>query len=505
MRALIALTACLAAATGCDVDTLNAPAPPRGVQVSLHDPGANQTQTRSQPAGTHTWSGIADDIVYVQMTAPVIANAQVTPASDLGGDLPDEVVVFLDGAGQLGDLGRRVDSSGEFEEAVLPSTFDVIIAPDALLGRFPMRLVTPVTFSAGDSGDPLNWTLPSIELVEGRVKRRGGPTIPGAIITVFRAEEPRLPLGVTAVSDSQGFFGFEVPPGQYDLVIAGPSDGSVPIPTIRMRNQSLPLFAGVELLAIVPNVAVRTTRGQLTRGSGDPVAGRIRIEGIPVDIAAGGDPIPMGRYRIEFESESDGSWEAELPVGRYTATAFPRYSAQPIGQTLSTGIKAFEVPFGAGSVEDIKVVLPDATTVRIEAFNPGGSPMVGARVVLRMSSAPRYVWSQITGAEGALRGAWIGGLIPDTYDIELIPPPDEDGIPKLARVQSRVEILEGQVVTLQAERSDTFQGLVFSAGEEPVGDVRVELRDPQTGALYDVATTRFAGDFRGLFEGVLPR
>lgn len=491
--------------TGCDTDPLPAPAPTRQVMTSLHDPGANQTQTRSQPAGVHTWSGLADDIVYVQMTAPVSANAQVTAATNLGGDLPDEVVVFLDGAGQLGDLGRRVDSSGEFEEAVLPSTFDVIIAPDALLGRFPMRLVTPVTFNLGEAGEPLNWALPELELVEGTVKRRSGTTVAGAVITVYRSEEPRLPLGVTVVSDSQGFFGFEVPPGDYDLVVAGPSDGSVPIPTVRLRDQSLPLFEGVALLAVVPDVAVRTVRGQLTRGSGDPVAGRIRIEGIPVDIAAGGNPIPMGRYRVEFESESDGSWEMDLPVGKYSITAFPRYSEQPIGQTLSTGIKAFEVPFGPESVEDVTVVLPDATTVRIEAFNPGGSPMVGARVVLRMGSAPRYVWSQITGAEGAVRGAWIGGLIPDVYDIELIPPPDEDGNPRIARVQTRVEILQEQVVTLQARRSDRFQGLVFTAGEEPVGDVRIEFRDPDTGDLYDVSETRLGGDFKGLFEGVLPR
>ena len=504
-RLLLALAVTPVLILGCDTEPQVASAPPRTVAVELHDPGANQTQTRSQPAGTHNWSGQSDDIVYVQMTAPVTANAQVTPATNLAGDLPDEVVVFLDGAGQLGDLGRRVDSSGEFEEAVLPSTFDVLIAPDALLGRFPARLVTPVTFGPSGSADALNWELPEIELVEGTVKRRSGATVAGAIITVYRSQEPRLPVGVTVVSDSQGFFGFEVPPGQYDLVVAGPSDGSVPIPTVRLRNQSLPLFQGVELLAVVPDIPVRTVRGQLTRGSGDPVAGRIRIEGIPVDIAAGGNPIPLGRYRVEFESESDGSWEIELPVGRYTTTAFPRYSAQPIGQTLSTGVEEFVVPFEAESVEDVTVVLPDATTVRIEAFNPAGSPMVGARLVIRIGSAPPYVWSQNTGAQGAVRGAWIGGLIPDVYDIELIPPPDEDGVPQLARVQARVEIHQEQVVTLQADRSDQFQGLVFTEGEEPVGDVRVEFRDPETGDLYDVATSRFAGDFRGLFQGVLPR
>ena len=501
MRAALALAVLL---LGCDVEP-TASAPPRGTRVALHDPGANQTQTRSQPAGAHTWSGQSDDIVYVQMTAPVQATAQVTPAANLAGDLPDEILVFLDGAGELGDLGRRVDSSGEFAEAVLPSTFDVLIAPDGLLGRYPARLVTPVTFTPDGAGDVLDWDLPPLEFVAGTVETRSGVPVEGAIVTLYRSEEPRLPVGVTVVTESEGAFGFEVPEGRYDLVVSGPSDGSVPIPTVRTRNQALPLFQGVELLIEIPDVPVRPVRGQLVRGSGDPVAGRIRLDGVLRDLGAGGSPIPMGRYRVEFESESDGSWEIDLPIGDYTATAFPRYSSQAIGQTLSTGSKTFEVPFGVESVEDLNVVLPDATTVRIEALNPGGSPMVGARVVIRMTSAPRYTWSQITGAEGSVRGAWIGGLIPDVYDITLIPPPDEDGNPELARVQARVEILDEQVVTLQAERSDTFQGLVFGTGEEPLGDIRVELRHPDTGELHDVATTRIAGDFRGLFQGVLPR
>ena len=502
-----ALPLALALATlGCDVDPQAVSAPPRGVRVALHDPGANQTLTRSQPAGVHTWSGQSDDIVYVQMTSPVVAGALVTPAANLAGDFPAEVIVFLDGAGQLGDVGGSVDiTSGEFESSVLPSTFDVFIAPDALLGRFPMRLVTPVTFTPAGSGDVLNWALPETEFVQGTVKTRSGALVPGAIVTMYRTEEPRLPLGVTVVTDSLGFFGFEVPQGRYDLVVAGPSDGSVPIPTVRMRNQALPLFEGVELLVTVPDVPVRPVRGQVVRGSGDPVAGRIRLEGVLEDLGAGGNPIPMGRYRAEFESESDGSWDIELPIGEYTVTVFPRYSGQVIGQTLSTGTKAFEVPFGGESVPDVNVVLPDATTVRIAAFNPGGSPMVGARLVIRMTSAPRYVWTQVTGAEGAVRGAWVGGLIPDVYDIELIPPADEDGNTLVARVHTRAEILAEQVVTLQAERGDRFQGLVFGAGEDPLGDIRVELRDPDTGELYDVATTRLAGAFEGLFEGVLPR
>ena len=43
--------------------------------------------------------------------------------------------------------------------------------------------------------------------------------VPGAVITVYRATEPRLPAGVTTTTDSSGVFTFEVAEGNYDIVV----------------------------------------------------------------------------------------------------------------------------------------------------------------------------------------------------------------------------------------------------------------------------------------------
>ena len=501
MRAALALLAGLLL-LGCEEETLSS-APPRTFAVALHDPGANQNSTRSQPAGQHVWSGVSTDTVYVQMTAPVTATATVTTAANSDGGTPDEVVVWLDGAGELGDGGLRLTSTAlEYENEVLPSTFDVLVAPDGLLGRFPMRLITPVTFSR--TSGQLLWELDELERVEGRVVTwQVGAPVEGAIVSVYRASEPRYPMGVTVVTDSTGTFAFDVPEGRYDLVVSSPSDGSRAIPTVRVQDQDLPLFEGLQLRVEVPTVPVVPVRGQvIIAGSDVPTAARVRLVGQLTDLVPGGTGIRMGRHRVEIETEADGTFELELPLGTYEIEAYPRFNAA--NPTLAIGRTTVEVPFGVPSVDGVEVAMPPTSLVRIEAKRPDGTPLGGATVNLRMQSPPRYAWRYETDAEGV----FVGPVIPDTYDIELVPPLSTRGQQSLAREHAEVALGTGgtSLVTLQTRRSDRLQGLVFTQGEQPVFDVLVEVRDPETGELWDVGTTRTdERAFQGVFEAVVPR
>jgi len=502
--ALLALVAALALPACDDDPVVNAPS--RLMTVELHEE-SRQSLMRAQPAGVHSWSGRENDTVAVQMTAPVEARASVTAVETIDGDSPDEIAIFLDGAGQLGDFGTTVNSLSLFDEPVLPSTYDVLIAPDALLGKHAARLITPVTLSDDvPPDDRLLWDLQPVEEVLGKVATYAtNQPVAGAVVTFYRASEPRLPVGVTTVTDADGEFFAELPEGRYDIVLAGPGDGSVPIPPVRLLDQQLPLFQGAALRLEVPVVPTRPVRGSLVRaGSETPVAGRVRIEGQLTDLLPGGTGIAMGRYRAEFETEADGSWEAELPLGAFTATGIPRYAAST--QTLGIGTLDFEVPFGVPSVEGLDVTMPPTVSARIEAYNPGGSPMVGATLVLRMKSAPRYSWRRVTGASGEVTGAFVGLVIEDEYDIELIPPPDEDGQTRIARVQTEATFAgPGTVLRIEARRSDRFQGVVFTEGQQEVGDVHVLLRDPETGELWDTAVSRDSDTFTGVFEAVVPR
>ncbi len=490
---------------GCTPET-QTNAPPKQLSIDLHNESPSSSM-RSQPAGEHSWTGRESDTVAVQMVAPVTARSEVTPMATIDGDLPKTISVFLDGAGQLGDSGTQLDSTLQFEEEVLPSTYDVLIAPEALQGRHAARFIAPVPFASDVPMDsPLDWSLPEVELVVGEVVRwNTNDPVPGAVITVYRATEPRLPAGVTTTTDSSGVFTFEVAEGNYDIVVTGPADGSMPIPPVRMLNQPLPLFPGLVLQTEVPVVPVIPVRGRLRRaGSDDTVPGRLRLSGQILDLLGGATGIVMGRYQVEIETESDGSFEIDLPLGSYEAVAIPRYLPGRF-QSHGIGSRSFDVPFGVESVDGLDITMETPVVARIEAYNPGGGPMIGATLILRMRSAPRYAWRHVTGADGDLEGAFFGTLIPDEYDIELIPPPDADGKPRIARIQTRANFESDAVVAISARRSDRFQGLIFTEGQQPVGDVRVEVRDPETGKLWDTTVTRQEQTFRGVFEAVVPR
>ena len=141
MSRLLALLVVLTS-LGCDVEQPTT-SPPRRMSYSLFE-ASSLSAERAQPTNEYSWSGRENDTVAIQMTAPVTARANVTPSETSDGQLPDEIAVFFDGAGQLGDFGNRLDSTAQFEQRVLPSTYDVLVAPDALLGRHAARLITPV-------------------------------------------------------------------------------------------------------------------------------------------------------------------------------------------------------------------------------------------------------------------------------------------------------------------------------------------------------------------------
>ncbi|MCO4769866.1 MAG: carboxypeptidase regulatory-like domain-containing protein [Deltaproteobacteria bacterium] len=504
MRGLAYAVALLGLAVGCDVPAPTS-APPRRVAFDLIEFRA-QSDERAQPAGEHTWSGRENDTVAVQMTAPVQALADVTPVETLAG-LPDDIDVFLDGAGQLGDFGIRLDSSSQFSQPVLPSTYDVLVAPDGLLGRHPARLITPVTFQNSlGPGEELEWALEETQEVLGEVLTWStGVPVEGAVVTLFRAAEPRLPLGVSTTTDADGAFFFEVPEGQYDIVVAGPSDGSVAIAPVRRLAQQLPLSVpGVALRMEVWPLQPIPVRGTLRRSIDSTAAGRVRVQGRIDDPFNNASGLRTGLYRAEFETEGDGSWEIELPPGTYDVTGIPRYS--PEAPSLGLGKRTIVVPGNQASLDGQDIQLPPNVDVRIDAFNPDGSPMLGATILLRMRSAPRYMWRRVTGATGSLEGSWFGEVIEDEYDIELIPPPDADGNSRIARVQLRETLGPGTpAITINARRSDRFQGFVFTEGERAAGDVRVMVRDPDTGDLLDTVISRDDTVFAGVFEVVVPR
>jgi hypothetical protein len=497
-RHLLLLALCSFVLIGAECDE-NGPIPPaRDFGVVLHDPGPYQHSYRSQPGPTRRWNG--RNLAYVEMTAPITASGEVQPQD---GTTPGGVCVFLDGAGELGDLSGTVDSQGLFTQTIVPSTYDIAVAPDCFTGSRPALYLEQVVLDGSDT-DP--WLLPTRETVLGQVVDAAQNPIPSAVVTVYEAGRPDRPLGVTVQSDSLGNFSFDVPQGVYDVVVSTPADGSVAIAPIRIDSQPLPLPGPPGLLMKVQYPVLPTAQvlGSLTQFGGAATTGRVRIEGwVPAE-APGSSKLPSlqftgGAFRAEFETDADGRWGLELPRGSYRATAFPRHGNRSFG--IAT--REFDVVVDSDLVE-VDLVLPDTTFAQVTVQQNDGNPMVGAELAIRMTSPPYYAYMESTDTEGQ----WFGQLIPDLYEIEVIPPnlasmgPDQ----QFARAHGSLDLLspEPPSLTLQLRRSDLVDGFLYSVGQTGVRGVHVLLTDPETGEIWDETVTN-DGEFPGFFRATLPR
>ncbi len=475
---------------GADCEQTGPIAPARDYSFTLHDPGPYQHSYRSQPGETQNWNG--RDLAFTEMTAPVAVTGEVLheDSSPAGG-----VCVFLDGVGDLGDLSGVADSQGLFTQTILPSTYNLAIAPDCFTGTSPAEYLEDIEL-AGETSEP--WLLPTRSDVIGEVSDTAGNAIVGAIVSVYEAGRPDRPLGLTVATDSSGVFTFQVPPAvRYDILVSSPPDGSVPIAPIRIDNQVLPLLAGLSMKIEYPSLPTAQVIGTLVQLGGVATTGRVRVEGW-VPAAAHGPQFSGGTFRAEFETDADGRWERELPRGSYRATAFPRHSNRSFG-TVS---EDFDVVVGTDLVE-VELALPNSSIGRIEVSQSDGNPMVGAKLGIRMSSPPYYSYLETTDEEGA----WTGLLIPDIYDVEVIPPEQpETGEQRFARAHGTLDLLspEPPIVSIQLRRSDLVDGFLYTVGQSGVRGVHVLLADPETGEIWDETVTN-DGEFPGFFRATLPR
>jgi len=226
------------------------------------------------------------------------------------------------------------------------------------------------------------------------------------------------------------------------------------------------------------------------------------VEGWVPPLAGTGTQFTGGTFRAEFETDSDGDWELELPEGAYRATAFPRHGDPGLGIAEET----FEVDVGDDLIL-VDLVLPDSTIARIEVTQSNGNAMVGAQLAIRMTSPPYYSYLEITNSEGF----WVGPLIPDLYEVEVIPPEQPDtGEQRFARAHNNdsLDLLSNDIAdhTLKVElrRSDVVDGFLYSVGQEGVKDIHVLLTDPESGELWDETVTNDS-EFPGFFRATLPR
>jgi len=487
----------------------NGPIPPgRDFGAVLHDPGHYQTTRRSQPGGIHTWNG--QTLAYVEMTAPAPVSGRVVqqseepcePDSDATSPCPPSpgVCVFLDGPGELGDLSGITDSAGIFSQTIIESTYDVYIAPECFTGSTPAEYIDQ---GLDGGGSVPAWELPFRSEVFGLVVDTSGTPVEGAVVSVYEAGQPDRPLGITALTDVDGEFTFAVPPGlDYDILVTTPHDGSVPIAPIRIDNQELPpQVPGLVLKIDYPVLPTAEIIGSLEQGSGATTTGRIRVEGWVPGLPGSGTQLTGGTFRAEFETDSDGDWGLELPRGGpYRATAFPRHGDPGLG--IATAI--FSVDEGDTAIS-VDLALPDSTLARIAVTQNNGNAMVGAQLAIRMTSPPYYSYLETTGDDGG----WTGQLIPDIYEVEVIPPEQPDtGEQRFARAHDSLDLLssdiEDHTLEVTLRRSDVVDGFLYSVGQEGVKDVHVLLTDPDSGELWDETVTNDS-EFPGFFRATLPR
>ena len=485
----------------CGGPTPGPTVPSREFRVELHAPhrGAQEQTARSHPiADPVFWDG-TDRQVDVELVQPVVMSAVVT---DQLTDLPVEAAcTFLDASGQLGDLGGETDTLGVVTKTLVPTRYDVLVAPDCLLGEEAGRLLTDVTIrDSSTASSPLNWSVSPSEVFRGRVDDISGAPVVGAVVTFFDADRPEYPLGVTVLTDAEGEFEAYVPGGdaRYDIVIAGPSDGSVPIGPIKLEDEIVPLF-GTRLVIEYPVLPVTRLIGEVLAGGSTYAAGRVQIEGFVGPGEVIGSDFSGGWFRAEVLTNAQGRFQIDVPYGRYRIRAVPAYADTT---AFDAGEVAVEFEPGVDVVDGIEVALRTPLPALIQVFDPAGERVIGADLRLHMLTAPHYAFQRTTTlGVGGLVGTLPRGL----YDVEVIPPRDDETNEKQwSNVRVTMDLTNNQtVLQVFLRRSDLFDGFVNGpAGGVP--GVRVMMFDRDTGALLDETITNREVT-SGFFRGLLPR
>lgn len=505
MRRAVLLLAPLLMGAECDPPEPTAPA--REVGIELHDGGPQRQGQRSQDAGTLRWDGTSR-LHFIGMEAPVSVEELRVVDGATGFPPPGQPCVFWDAVDPLRDAGVKADSVSSFSLSLLPGEYDVLVAPDCLVGSFAATRFEGESVAPGAAS--YVFELPAREPVSGRVVTTSGDSVEGAVVSVFPADRPEDPLGVTATTGVDGSFALQVPPGQYTVVASTPAGGLLPgggaIAPKRLSPVTLPLPAGFDLLVRVPSLPTTPVRGALEERTGTLTAGRIRVEGFIAPIPLGDIDYEGGFFRAEFVSD-DGTWEVRLPPGDYEAIAWPPHAGGqrdpatgllPI-QDQDTARLAFAVE-AAQPLEDLRLRYTDSTLVQVQVREPGGGPAAGS-VSFRMDSAPHYQYRYPLPESGDLSLL----LMADTYRVEVLPAKDEDGSKRFARAHGTLDLTQGPAsLALTLPPSDPYQARVLEPDGSGVGDLRIVVRDAETGEIVDDSLTAPAGVV-GFYQGVLPR
>ena len=510
MRVLLlcGLLAIAAMVTAADCDSGPGPVPGRSFKAELHGPHIAQQDRRSQPVpGVLYWDG-TDRQVDIQMIAPIILDAQVI---DHQGDPVGGACIFLNAGGQLGDVGSETDSSdGKAQLTIVPATYDVVVAPDCLLGSTASLLFEDLLLD-GSVISPIVWPLTETHVFHGKVQYDGGGPIDGAVIGLYDADRPERHTGVSAVTDSEGRFSLQVPEGTYHVLASTPADGSVPIPPIRVDNQQLPYVdpENTTLVIRYPAFTTATLSGDVFADDLTYTRGRILVEGY---VEPGPDPgqFTGGFFRAETSTNAQGRFELAVPPGTYTIQAWPAYDdtdCAPEGEdTRFCYGPTSEVRQVAGGalVNDITLQLPPSQIARVEVREPDGTAMVGATLLLRQLTAPHYAYRRRTSEDFE---AWVGLLPAALYEVEVIPTTDpETGVERYARARASLDLTTSQsIIQVYLRRSDVFDGFLFGPGGQGVPDARVLVLDPETNVLWDETVTNDDEQTAGFFRGILPR
>jgi hypothetical protein len=506
---LLAAAALLVFATGSDCESAPGPVPERVFQAELQAPHDSQQTRRTQPVpGTLFWDG-TDRQIDIQMVAPVTVDVVVRDAE---GEPVPGACIYLDAPGQLGDLGFQTEVSGaaagEASLTVVPATYDVLVAPDCLVGVSAARLIETVALD-GTLPEPLDWGLPETFEVRGRVETiGGGGPVEGALITVFDAERPERHVGVSVLTEANGSFVFEVPQGGYHIQASTDRAGSVPIPPIRVDNQQLPYDEGLTLVIRYPLFQPVTLSGQVFADDITYPHARVLVEGYVPPTPDPGQ-FTGGFFRAELETNAQGLFEVDVPRGSYTIKAWPSYDdsdCAPQGEDTrfcyGPGVATLDVQSGA-SLIPVEVRLQAPKNARLEVLDPNNDPMEGAALLLRQLTSPHFAYRRATDDP---QGGWFGALPEGIYEVEIIPTVDPDtGVKRYARSRSVLDLSgSDSIVQVYLRRSDTFDGFIFGPGGAGVPGVRVLMFDPADGTLWDETVTNDS-DPAGFFRGLLPR
>jgi uncharacterized GH25 family protein len=245
-------------------------------------------------------------------------------------------------------------------------------------------------------------------------------------------------------------------------------------------HRDLTVLPAQEAAPDAPPIEIRLHRGESLEGTVvDARGGGVRGARLTLTRRSADADTPERRSAASGE---DGAFRfAALAQGTWTLTA---------SHAAHRSFAPLEIEVPAAS--PLAIVLPDDLPAALRVLDPGGAPLAGARVEVRVGGlgGPGASAQLVAPARSDAQGNALLRRLPADPALAVVLEGHHADFPD-ARVATTVGALDAGGVELRFERGREARGKVVDAGGKPVADAQVEISGPKSLVLRSTSAGEF--------------